>query len=103
MFERLEPARRKPCRSGHRRRPMFLLPRGEKVWGTKRWNHRTHSLANLWLRPNEAGAARAEQPFVCPSRKRIAAHRRDLRIFHAKPVHAVNDQQHTIFFLAAAV
>src|SRR6476619_4367293 len=82
---------------------MFLLPRGKKVRRTKRWNHRAHSLPNLWLRPNEAGASRTEQPFVCASRKRVASQRRDLWIFHAKPVHAVNDQQYTILFIAAAV
>src|SRR5882757_6801652 len=82
---------------------MFLLPRGKKVRRTKRWNQRAHSLPNLRLCPNEAGAPRTEQPFMCASRKRVASQRRDLWIFHAKPVHAVNDQQYTILFVAAAV
>src|SRR6476646_5234952 len=82
---------------------MFLLPRGEKVRRTKRWNHRAHSLPNRWLCPNEAGASRTEQPFVCTSRKRVAPQRRDLTIFHAQTVHTVNDQQHTILFIAAPV
>src|SRR6476661_7344982 len=82
---------------------MFLLPRGKNVRRTKRWNQRAHSLPNLWLCPNEAGAPRTEQPFVCASRKRVASQRRDLRIFHAKPVHAVNDQQYRMLFVAAAV
>src|SRR5512132_7678 len=103
MFERLEPARRKPCRSRRRRRLMVLLPRGEKVRRTKRWNYWTHPLPNRWLCPNEAGAPRTEQPFVCASRKRVASQGGDLWIFHAKPVHAVNDQQYTILFVAAAV
>src|SRR6516162_1919638 len=82
---------------------MFLLPRGEKVRCAKRWNHWTHSLPNRRLRPNEARATWTEQPFVCARRKRIASQRGDLWIFHAKPVHAINDQQHTILFVAAAV
>src|SRR4029077_2343290 len=82
---------------------MFPLPRGEKVRRTKRWNHRAHPLPNLWLRPNEACAPRTEQPFVCASCKRVASQRRNLWIFHAKTVHTVNDQQHTILFVAAAV
>src|SRR5437762_9870502 len=82
---------------------MFLFRRGEKVRRTKRWNHWTHPLPNHWLCPNEAGAPRTEQPFVCASRKRVASQRRDLWIFHANPVDAVNDQQYTIFFVAAAV
>src|SRR5258708_37617276 len=82
---------------------MFLLPRGKKVRRTKRWNQRAHSLPNRWLCPNEAGAPRTEQPFVCSSRKRVASQRGDLWIFHAKPVHAVNDQQDTILFVATAV
>src|SRR6059058_3001166 len=82
---------------------MVLLPRGKKVRRTKRWNYWTHPLPNRWLCPNEAGAPRTEQPFVCASRKRVASQRRDLWIFHAKPVHAVNDQQYTILFVAAAV
>src|SRR4029077_3957005 len=52
--------------------------------------------------PNEAGAPRTEQPFVCAGRKRVAPQRCDLWIFHAKPVHTVNDQQYTILFVAAA-
>src|SRR4029077_21035015 len=81
---------------------MFLLPRGKKIGRTKRRNHWTHFLPNLWLRPNEAGAPRTEQPFVCTSRERIASQRGDLWIFHANPVHAVNDQQDKILFVAAA-
>src|SRR5437016_741383 len=82
---------------------MVLLPRGKKVRRTKRWNHWTHPLPNRWLCPNEACAPRTEQPFVCSSRKRVASQRGDLWIFHAKTVHTVNDQQHTILFVAAAV
>src|SRR6266581_6701445 len=82
---------------------MVLLPRGEKVRRTKRWNYWTHPLPNRWLCPNEACAPRTEQPFVCSSRKRVASQRGDLWIFDAKPVDAVNDQQYTIFFVAAAV
>ncbi len=82
---------------------MFLLPRGKKVRRTKRWNQRAHSLPNLRLCPNEAGAPRTEQPFVCASRKCVASQRRDLWIFHAKPVNTVNDQQYTILFIAAAM
>src|SRR6187402_2612584 len=82
---------------------MVLGPRGKKVRRTKGWNHRTHSLPNLRLCPNETGASRTEQPFVCASRKRVASQRGDLWIFHAKTVHTVNDQQYTIPFIAAAV
>src|SRR5881392_1905060 len=82
---------------------MLLLPRGAKVRRTKRWNHRAHSLPNLWLRPNEPSAPRTEQPFVCAGRKCVASQRCDLWIFHAKPMHTVNDQQHTIFFVAATI
>src|SRR6476646_3208724 len=103
MFERLETARRKPRRSRRSRRLTFLLPRSKKVGRTERWNHRAHPLPNLRLRPNEAGAPRTEQPFVCAGRKRVASQRGDLWIFHAKPVHAVNDQQHTILFVAVPV
>src|SRR6266508_5908829 len=82
---------------------MFLRPGAEKLRRTKRWDHRAHPLPNRRFRPSEAGAARTEQPCVCAGRKRIASQRRDLWIFDAKPVHAVNDQQHTILFVAAAV
>ena len=82
---------------------MFLLPCGEKVRRTKRWNHRAHFLPNRWLCPNETGTSRTEQPFVRAGGKRVASQRRDLWIFHAKPVNTVNDQQHTILFVAAPV
>src|SRR6516164_3368557 len=103
MFERLETARRKPRRSRRSRRLMVLLPRSKKVRRTERWNHWAHSFPNLRLCPNETGAPRTEQPFVCAGRKRVASQRGDLWIFHANPVHAVNDQQHTILFVAVAV
>jgi hypothetical protein len=46
----------------------------------------------------------ADRTTICvcqPQTRRIPA--RDLWIFHANPVHAVNDQQYTILFVAAAV
>src|SRR5205809_7970289 len=82
---------------------MLLLPRGEKVRRTKGRNHRAHSLPNLWLRPNEPSAPWTEQPFACAGRKCVASQRCDLWIFHSKPMHTVNDQQHTIFFVAATI
>src|SRR5690242_16580150 len=82
---------------------MFLLPRGKELRRTKRWNHRTHFFPDVWLRPNETGAARTEQPFVCAGGKGVASQRRDLWIFHANSMHTVHDQKHTIGLIAAAV
>src|SRR3982751_590268 len=82
---------------------MFLFPRGEKVWRTKRWNHRAHCLPGLWFCPKEAGAPRTEQPFVRAGCKRVTSQRCNFWIFHAKTVHTVNNEQDTILLVAVTV
>src|SRR5262245_26573336 len=82
---------------------MFAFPRLEDVWRTKRWNHGTHAPPDCRFCPNKSGAARPKQPFVGTGRECVAANNGDLRIFHAEAVHAIDDQEHTILFIASAI
>src|SRR4029453_14945928 len=82
---------------------MFLLPGFERFERKETWNHWTHFLPNCGLCPNKPRAAWSQHPLVRAGRKRVASQGSDTRIFHAQPVHAVDNQQHTIAFFATAI
>src|SRR5438552_18587110 len=102
MFKGLKPARRKPCRARRRMRIMFLFPCFENIRRSKRRNHRAHFLTNCRPCSNESRAARSKHPFVRTCRERVAAKGGDLRILHSQTVHAGDDQEHAIFFVATS-
>jgi len=82
---------------------MFLLPRRQKGSGELNDGITGRILFQTSALPKRTGARGPNNHLWCASRKRVASQRRDLWIFHAKPVNTVNDQQYTILFIAAAV
>src|SRR5439155_9505473 len=82
---------------------MFLFPGFKNVRRRERRNHWAHPFPNCGLCPSESRAARSKHPLVGACDERIASESSDLRIFHSQPVHAIDDQKHTILFLAVAI
>src|SRR4029453_18510945 len=82
---------------------MFLLPGFERFERKETRNHWTLFLPNSGLCPNKPRAGGSQHPLVRASRKRVAPQGSDTRIFHAQPVDAVDNQQHSIVLFATAI